>query len=45
MPDHERDARWLFLRERQELRCKVAHHFAVEPHVTRDPKAIEDREQ
>ena len=30
MPDHERDGRRLLLRERQELRCKLAHPVTIE---------------
>ena len=45
MSDHERDCRPLLLGERQELRRKLAHHVAVERHVVRQPKAVEDREQ
>ena len=45
MPNHERDCRCLLLGERQELRRKLAHRFAVERHEVRDPEAVEDREQ
>ena len=45
MPDHERDGRPLLLRERQELRRKVAHSVAIECHIACDPKAVEDRKQ
>ena len=45
MPDHERDCRSLLLGERQELRCKLEHHVAVERDKVRNPEAVEDREQ
>ena len=45
MPDHDREFRPLFLGERQELSREIAHSVAVECHVVRDPKAVEDREQ
>ena len=45
MPDHARDCRPLLLGERKELRRKLAHHVAVERHITRGPEAVEDREQ
>ena len=45
VPDHERDCGPLLLRERQELRRKLAHHIAVEGHVVRDAKTVEDGEQ
>ena len=45
MPDHERDGRPLLLGERQKLRRKLAHHVAVERHVSSRPRAVEDREQ
>ena len=44
MPDHQRNRRGLFLRERQELRRKLAHHVAVECDVVRHPEAVEDGE-
>ena len=37
--------RALLLGERQELCRKLAHHVAIERHIVRDPKAVEDREQ
>ena len=45
MPDHERDSRPLLLRERQELRRKLAQRVAIERHIVRDPETVEDREQ
>ena len=45
MPNHERDCRPLLLRERQELRRKIAHSIAIECHKVRDPEGVEDREQ
>src|SRR5580704_19412920 len=45
MPDHERGDSPLLLRQCQEPRRKLAHHVAVERHMARDPKAVEDREQ
>ena len=35
----------LLLGERQELPRKLAHHFAVERYVVRQPDTVEDREQ
>ena len=34
MPDHEWNGLPLLLRERQELRRKLAHHVAVERHIS-----------
>jgi hypothetical protein len=45
MPDHQRDYRPWLVGQRQELCCKVEHCIAVEPHIARDPEALEDREQ
>ena len=45
MPNHERDCRSLLLRERQELRRKLAQGIAIERHMVRGPEAVEDREQ
>jgi len=45
MPDHKRGCRTLPLSERQELRCKLPHHVAVERIVVGDKQAVEDREQ
>ena len=45
MPNHERAGRRLLLGERQELRGKLAHSIAIERHIVRDPKAVEDRKQ
>jgi hypothetical protein len=45
VPDHERYCGPLLLRERQKLLCKLAHHIAIEGHVVRDAKTVEDREQ
>src|SRR6516165_4086944 len=46
MTHHEGDdSRRLLLRQRQELRRKLAHHVAVDRYMARNPKAVENREQ
>src|SRR5262252_3046467 len=45
MPDHERNGRPLPLRERKELRRKLAYYVALERDVVRDPEAVENRKQ
>ena len=43
MPDHERKQRFLLLRERQEVRRKVANYVAIERHESCDAETIENR--
>jgi hypothetical protein len=45
MPNHQGSCCSLFLGQREELRCELAHHIAVERDIIGDPEAVKDSKQ